>query len=572
MRTAIYCRVSTPGQKNTTSLPEQERINRAHAATLGWEVSQAHVYHEVEGGEDLYRPCMDRLWDAIIAHEVDAVIIDVLDRLSRDEGDQGAVYHHADRYGVVIELASQDYDESEQGRTLRFIAGLHARMEHADIRRRTQRGRKARVTSGKMLTAAYPLYGYLWGDPAKGQRTYYIVDPETGPIVVRIFTQAAAGVPLRQIARDLELDGVPTPFQVLDDRGQLPSGRTLSSIWRAGTLRRILWHPAYWGQHSAYRWQTSKIKVRPVETGVTRKEQRIVERADDDPARVALPATCPALVSKDLAEQVQLRLRQNQDESAGHNPDPLATLWRNRIVCGYCGRPVGTLAHPYGRRYVCRGRANRNGATPNPCPGAGYSIAARYLDPDAWADVVAWLKDECNVTRLLTDWRAKNAGAERSLTSRLDAAAAGIAHLREKMDHLAESISETSDRESRRTLQEKLDVYSDQVRAAEGKRERLLSEAHDAAAQTQTAHEIRAWVRAIRDEAETFTPVEQHETLRALGAQATIWRAGEVQPDGWAQYYRIELTFTGFTGQPIILPARCAVEHADNEHHVSDYL
>jgi hypothetical protein len=176
------------------------------------------------------------------------------------------------------------------------------------------------------------------------------------------------------------------------------------------------------------------------------------------------------------------------------------------------------------------------------------------------------------VTRLLTDWRAKNAGAERSLTSRLDAAAAGIAHLREKMDRLAESISETSDRESRRTLQEKLDVYSDQVRAAEGKRERLLSEAHDAAAQTQTAHEIRAWVRAIRDEAETFTPVEQRATLRALGAQATIWRAGEVQPDGWAQYYRIELTFTGFTGQPIILPARCAAEHADNEHHVSDYL
>jgi len=25
-RTAIYCRVSTPGQKNTTSLPEQERL------------------------------------------------------------------------------------------------------------------------------------------------------------------------------------------------------------------------------------------------------------------------------------------------------------------------------------------------------------------------------------------------------------------------------------------------------------------------------------------------------------------------------------------------------------------
>ena len=110
MRTAIYCRVSTPEQKNTTSLPEQERINRGHALSLGWEVSEPHVYREVEGGEDLYRPCMDRLWDAIMAHEVEAVVIDVLDRLSRDEGDVGAFYHHADRHGVTIELASEDLD------------------------------------------------------------------------------------------------------------------------------------------------------------------------------------------------------------------------------------------------------------------------------------------------------------------------------------------------------------------------------------------------------------------------------------------------------------------------------
>jgi site-specific DNA recombinase len=93
--TAIYCRVSGPGQKNTTSLPEQERLCREHAAVLGWDVSEAHVYREVMGGEDLYRPAMDRLWEAIIRHEVDGVVIDVLDRLSRDEGDVGAFFHHA---------------------------------------------------------------------------------------------------------------------------------------------------------------------------------------------------------------------------------------------------------------------------------------------------------------------------------------------------------------------------------------------------------------------------------------------------------------------------------------------
>src|SRR5258707_9883459 len=238
-RTAIYCRVSTPGTKNTTSLTEQERINRAHAATLGWEVSEPHVYREVEGGEDLYRPCMDRLWDAIQAHEVDGVIIDVLDRLSRDEGDQGAFYHHCDRYGVTVELASQDYDETEQGRTLRFIAGLHARMEHADIKRRTQRGRKARVAAGKIFARSSPLYGYLWADPEKGHRSAYVVDPETAPIVGRVFEAVAAGVPIGRLAMQLEAEGIPTPGMILAKRGQLPAGRTYSAIWRRGTILRI---------------------------------------------------------------------------------------------------------------------------------------------------------------------------------------------------------------------------------------------------------------------------------------------------------------------------------------------
>src|SRR5258708_7168711 len=228
-RTAIYCRVSSPGQRNTTSLPEQERLNREHAAGLGWQVSEPHVFCEVEGGEDLYRPAMDRL--------------------SRDEGDQGAFYHHCDRYGVTVELASQDYDETEQGRTLRFIAGLHARMEHADIKRRTQRGRRAHVAAGKMFTGCVPLYGYLWKDPDKDQRTAYVVDPETAPIVVRIYEAVAAGVPIKRLALQPAAEGVPTPGQILAERGMLPATRTYSRIWRHSTIVRMLHHPAYWGAH-----------------------------------------------------------------------------------------------------------------------------------------------------------------------------------------------------------------------------------------------------------------------------------------------------------------------------------
>src|SRR5260221_107080 len=422
MRSAIYCRVSSPGQRNTTSLPEQERISRGRVATLAWEVSEPDVYHEVEGGEDVHRPCMDRLWDAIMAHEIDAVVIDVLDRLSRDEGDVGAFYHHADRHGVTIELASEDVDESEQGRTMRAITGIMGRMERADIRRRTQRGRKAHVAAGKMYAGPHPLYGYLWGDPKPGERTYYVVDPETGWVVVYIFEQLADGMPIRELARTLDARGIPTPFQVLEARGQLPNGRIAATEWSHTTIQRMAWNPAYWGEHSAGRNERTAVKVRPVETGITKKVRKTRERDADDPLRVALPNASPALVSRDLVSRVHVRLAQNKEDSAGRNVDPLATLWRRLAVCGHCGQKMytGTRALGRGRWYSCRARS-MNGARFDRCSGHAPTIAASILDVRGWADVVAWLQEERNVERLLAEWQREAQRTEERMTRRAGA-------------------------------------------------------------------------------------------------------------------------------------------------------
>jgi DNA invertase Pin-like site-specific DNA recombinase len=568
VRTAIYCRVSTPGQKNTTSLPEQERINRAHAASLGWDVSEPHVYHEVEGGEDLYRPRMDALWDAIMRHEIDGVVIDVLDRLSRDEGDQGAVYHHADRYGVQIELASEDIDETDHGRNLRTLSGIMSRMERVEIRRRTQRGRRARVASGKMFAGAWPLYGYLWADPAKGARSSYIVDPETAWVVVRIFERAADGVSIRQIARELETDGVPTPFQVLDARGMLPAGRNATPIWWRGAILRILHHPAYWGEHSAYRYQNTSIKVRPAETGITRKVKHQSERDVDDPDRVALHATAPALVSKELAERVSARLVKNKEDNPGRLADPLETLWRGMVVCGHCGKKMFTAPGSTGRRYYCRSRIARTHgggvALPIDCPGGMVGMAASALDPHGWADARAWISKPENVSNLLAEWEQEEKSAESSVASRLEAAAATIADLRARMADLADDISETSKGESRQVLKDKLDELATQLTRENGKREKLLREARDATDRARDERDIRAWVRVVAQHAETASREEMRAVLMALGAQATIWRADYAHPDGWPQRYKIVLNFASFTGAPIALPASHAANPDSN--------
>jgi DNA invertase Pin-like site-specific DNA recombinase len=566
MRAALYCRVSTPGQRNTTSLPEQERLNREKAVALGWTVSEPHVYREVMGGEDLYRPCMDKLWDAIIHHEIDGVVVDVLDRLSRDEGDVGAFYHHADRYGVTVELASEDLDETENGRNLRTLMGMMGRMERADIKRRTQRGRRARAVAGKLFPASFPLYGYLFADDTHAA---YVVDPETSWVVVFIFESVADGVPIRALCRELEARGIPTPGQVLVERGQLPKGKTASGVWRHGSVLRILHHPAYWGQHRIYRWRTTAEKIRPVTTGVTKKVRKMRERDADDLASVRVGAeTCPPLIAPDLAARAQARLAVTKAQSAGNNPDPLATLWRGRIRYGHCGGRIHTAKVRGGpkRKYTCLDQdgVDRLTGERERCPGGAFSMQADVLDPAGWADVVTWLANPENVANLFASWEQESAQAEHSLSTRVEAVDAQIATLRDKMGRIAETIEDTSDRESRRVLQERLDTHATSIRNEEAKRAKLMEEAHTRAEHTQAQADMAAWARVVAEKAPTMTRAQQVATLRALGAEVTVWRGDYVHPDGWPQRYKIKLHFTGFTQDagPVTLPAAHSTQAA----------
>jgi hypothetical protein len=265
-------------------------------------------------------------------------------------------------------------------------------------------------------------------------------------------------------------------------------------------------------------------------------------------------------------------------ESRGRNPDPLATLWRGHAVCGYCGGRLQTAKANWKRadaprRYRCARVRSDGDATGNigsasggrlSCPGRAFTIAANILDTAGWADVVAWLLDEENVARLLADWQDERQSNEHSISTRLDAADAQLATLRARMTALAEAIGETTARESRQVLQEKLDEYASQLSRETGKRERLLAEAADAGAYAIAAQDVRTWVAAVAREAASFTRQEQRDTLRALGAEATVWRADYIHEDGWPQRYKITLHFTGFSrgGQPMVLPPHrpeCAI-------------
>lgn len=267
----IYKRVSSKHQstEDKHSLAEQERLCRGRIATENGVLAEGCIYTDVISGEKLERPALEQCLDDARDKNFTRLIVATVDRFSRDNRLAAYLMVLFDRCGVKVEFLDAD-DSTEEGRVMLEIRQLFARMEHKRITWRTQTSRRARAKQGKLITGAWPLYGYLWNNPEKGKRDAYIIDPETAPIVVRIFEEVAAGVPIREVVRRLEQEGVPSPGEIIFKRGLWPKGKPHSFFWRRTTMHRMLTNPAYWGEAVAFRYERYSAQRQNEVTGETK--------------------------------------------------------------------------------------------------------------------------------------------------------------------------------------------------------------------------------------------------------------------------------------------------------------
>src|SRR5918911_132025 len=149
-RAAIYCRVSTTGQREDgTSLDTQLEACRDHGAGLGYAVPPDFLFREDWPGTTLDRPQLDEVR-----------------RLARE------------RRGCKLELVTEPLDGSPEGQLLQFVRGWAGKLEHAKIVERTSRGRREAARRGRLPTGT-TLYGYRY---LHGEGRCEI-DPERAEIV-----------------------------------------------------------------------------------------------------------------------------------------------------------------------------------------------------------------------------------------------------------------------------------------------------------------------------------------------------------------------------------------------------
>ena len=257
------------------------------------------------------------------------------------------VFPQLTHYGIdlwVPELGGRVDPDSEGHEMLMSLFGGLSKAERRRLQIRTHNAVLAHGAAGPWL-GGRPNYGYRLVDTpiAHPQRQKAAAgiklrvlepDPDTAPVVGRIFEMFDQGLGYRTIANVLERGGLPSPGEVGPTRHPRSAG-----VWGGSAVRAILTNPRYLGHQVVGRQRRRDELLDPTDpaAGTTSRQrwQPVGEWVtSDEPA-------WPALVEPDLWERVNARITNTRGPQRRRpRAAPGVYLLSGLIRCAACGRSM----------------------------------------------------------------------------------------------------------------------------------------------------------------------------------------------------------------------------------------
>ena len=346
MRAATYARVSTDEQaQHGTSLESQQERTIAYVEDQGWE-HVAHFADEGVSGAKESRPALNRLIRAAGNDEIDAVVVTVLDRFTRDE----RLWHNwkylLSGLGVRIVTCDGTVDtaDDESWFTDSVLAAVAAKYRR-DFAKRTSQGRRRRAKEGVWVGGRAP-FGF---EVVDRHLHHHEEEAET----------------LRR-ATALVLSNVGTLHEVaelLNAEERYPRG---------GNPR---WHP----RSRLVRWDSVKLRY-----ALTR-ETLIGVHVYGKGTKEEITRTCPPILARDEWDRLQATL--TATKKSVYRRVKVYPLSSGRLIAE-CGLAYSGLYDAYTDRryYRCKGKEE-----PPYC--ACSRIQAKVIEDAVWWQIVPMLED-----------------------------------------------------------------------------------------------------------------------------------------------------------------------------------
>lgn len=407
-RAAIYARYSTDHQ-NDRSIEDQFALCEEYARRNGFVIVARHSDAARSGGAVAGRPGLADLIAAAQRGEFGAVIVEALDRISRDMEDLAGI-HKRFRFAGIDLIAVH---EGVASTILVGLRGLIGQLYREDGAQKIRRGLSGVIRAGRNPGGAHYGYRHVPGSPG-----LLVIEEDEAAVIRRIYAEYASGHSARRIASVLNRDGIASA------RG---------GTWNATTLNGdrdretgILLNPIYRGEMV---WNRTTM-IRDPDTG------RRVHRDNPKADWIRVPAPELAIVDPDTASAVIAR----RAAAASDTPPPRTRntrLLSGLLRCGHCGRAM-SMAGTVRRRPMISCNAGKFSGT---CPAGSRRV---FLDPIEDA-VVSGLREQISnpaaMARYVEAFNAKRNAEAASAARDEEQAKRRLAEIGRDIDRVVDAIA-----------------------------------------------------------------------------------------------------------------------------------
>jgi site-specific DNA recombinase len=202
MRAVIYARYSSDLQR-AASIADQVRDCHIYASRQSHSVIGSYEDYAISGASTLTRSGLTALLQDAKSGLFDVVIVESLDRISRNLADTAKLHDMLKFYGVEVQTISSGPVSTLQ---IGFMGTMN-QIFLDELGKKTKRGQRGRVEAGRIPGGLSYGYNMIAGEE-RGKRK---INAEQATIVRRIFVQYAQGHSPRVIAGQLNADGIPSP-------------------------------------------------------------------------------------------------------------------------------------------------------------------------------------------------------------------------------------------------------------------------------------------------------------------------------------------------------------------------
>ena len=326
--TILYGRLSqedmqkkSGAEDDSNSIQHQRLLLEKYAREKGF-TNTLFIYDDGYSGTNFRRPGWEKLMELVESEQVATIIVKDMSRLGREYLQVGQYTElvfpsHGIRFIAVNDGVDSLCESTNDFTPFRNIINeFYAK----DCSKKGRSAARVKAETGARV-GSRPPYGYQ-KDPDDPKR-HIIPDPDTAPIVKRIFALCASGSGPSQIAKQLTSEKIPTPaYSYYAKYGVEIGGMNVDEPyrWNGPTVSKILENEVYLGN-------TVNLKY----TTISFKNKKKIERPESEQLR--FEHTHEALVDKETWEIVReirahKRRRTNMDEQ---------DMFSGLVYCADCG-------------------------------------------------------------------------------------------------------------------------------------------------------------------------------------------------------------------------------------------